>query len=69
MDPGMRKQWGDAWSHWLKPGGVLVTLMFPVEPAGRDGPPWPVSAELYSENLEPHGKLSIQIQCHGSPLL
>lgn len=56
MDPAMREQWGEAWSHWLKPSGTLVTLMFPMEPEGREGPPWPVSTELYHKHLDPHGK-------------
>ena len=57
MDPQRRSEWADAWSKWVKPGGVLVTLMFPVEPEGREGPPWPVSADLYHEVLDPKGTL------------
>ena len=63
MDPEMRNQWGDAWAHWLKPGGVLVTLMFPVEEEGRQGPPWPVPTDLYHKYLEPHGRPSPHCNC------
>ena len=55
MDPAVRKQWAQTWARWLQPGGQLVTLMFPVEPEGREGPPWPVPLELYQELLPPQG--------------
>lgn len=55
MDPTVRKQWAETWAKWLQPGGQLVTLMFPVEPEGREGPPWPVPLELYQELLPPQG--------------
>ncbi len=55
MEPAMRKKWAQAWSSWLQPGGELVSLMFPVESEGRDGPPWPVPVELYDATLKPEG--------------
>lgn len=55
MDPSMRQKWAEAWSQWLVPGGELVTLMFPVEPEGREGPPWPVPLQLYDDTLSPAG--------------
>lgn len=66
MDPAVRGEWGRAWSQWLKPGSTLVTLMFPVEPEGREGPPWPVSVDLYLQHLDPHGELTTmwtELQC------
>ena len=57
MDPQRRREWADAWSKWVRPGGVLVTLMFPMEPEGREGPPWPVSAEAYRQVLDNTGTL------------
>lgn len=35
----------------IKPGGVLVTLIFPVssEMDANTGPPWPVTPEMYQE--------------------
>ncbi|KAL0054204.1 hypothetical protein WJX82_005368 [Trebouxia sp. C0006] len=55
MEPAMRKKWAQAWSSWLQPGGELITLMFPVESEGREGPPWPVPVELYDNTLKPEG--------------
>lgn len=57
MDPQRRSEWAEAWSKWLRPDGILVTLMFPVEPEGREGPPWPVSAEAYHQVLDKTGIL------------
>lgn len=51
----MRQRWAEAWSQWLAPGGELVTVMFPVEPEGREGPPWPVPLQLYDDTLSPAG--------------
>lgn len=111
LHPSMRPAWAAAWARLLKPGGELVTLMFPLpaapgapalaagggadaaagaEPAAgaapgqeRDGapgggaavaagaaggpgagggggpeqgPPWPLTRELYSELLLPSGE-------------
>ena len=55
MHPATREQWAETWGRWLKPGGELVTLMFPVEPEGREGPPWPVPLQLYDQLLPPQG--------------
>ena len=52
----MRTRWAEAWARWLKPGGELVTLMFPVEEEGRQGPPWPVPVQLYKSVLTPQGR-------------
>ena len=51
----MRQKWAETWFKWLTPGGELVTLMFPVEPEGREGPPWPVPTQLYDNTLKPAG--------------
>lgn len=56
MHPSMRADWANAWARHLKPGGLLVALMFPVEgmeDRDRQGPPWPVWPELYKEYLVP----------------
>ncbi|CAL8462654.1 g2187 [Coccomyxa elongata] len=57
MHPDMRDRWAEAWARQIKPGGELVTLMFPVDASmPRDqGPPFPLTPELYSELLSPHG--------------
>jgi methyl halide transferase len=56
LSPHMRAKWGPAWHRLLRPGGLLVTLIFPVdEDQNRQGPPWPVTPEMYKEALEPYG--------------
>ena len=48
----MRKDWGPSWHRILRPGGLLITLIFPVEDdQDRVGPPWPVTPELYKDLL------------------
>jgi hypothetical protein len=59
LHPDMRQSWAEGWAGALKPGGELVTLLFPVDPAleGVQGPPWPVTPELYRELLSGEGGL------------
>lgn len=54
LHPDMRQKWAQAWAKHLKPGGELVTLIFPVDPAreGVTGPPWAVTPELYTGLLQ-----------------
>ena len=58
LHPSMRKDWATAWGKHLKPGGELITLIFPVDPSreGVEGPPWPVTPELYKDLLVPIGE-------------
>eukprot|EP00877_Chromochloris_zofingiensis_P008226 jgi/Chrzof1/3657/Cz13g04010.t1 len=57
LHPDMRKDWATAWGKHLKPGGELVTLIFPVDPSADAnlGPPWPVTPELYTQLLADSG--------------
>jgi hypothetical protein len=55
LHPDMRKDWGLRWKGLLKPGGLLITLIFPVIDPERQtmtGPPWPVTPEMYTEHLD-----------------
>merc|ERR1739841_115040 len=64
----MRKDWAKAWQSLLRPGGELVTLLFPLPPPGHadpadghvpgpmgDGPPHYLSQRLAASLLEPMG--------------
>ncbi|EFJ41367.1 hypothetical protein VOLCADRAFT_98678 [Volvox carteri f. nagariensis] len=57
MHPGDRQQWAQHWCRHVRSGGVLVTLVFPVNPEAdpEAGPPYPVSPELYTQLLCPQG--------------
>ncbi|CUA76810.1 putative thiol methyltransferase 2 [Rhizoctonia solani] len=49
IPPGLREPWGRRMAEIVKPGGYLITLMFPIDPdrARHDGPPFPVDFEAY----------------------
>ena len=52
----MREDWAKAWARHMKPGGKLITLIFPVEPEPRDGgPPWYVHPDMYTQVLTANG--------------
>lgn len=53
--PEMRPEWAAAWAGHLRPGGILATLVFPVDPEKMGGPPHAVTPEIYKELLEPAG--------------
>jgi len=60
LPPTMRAAWGKRTSELLKPGGLLLTLMYPVdEKLASDpdvpGPPFKVSPAEYEKALCPHG--------------
>jgi hypothetical protein len=56
--PEMRVQWASSWHRILRPGGLLITLIFPVDSEMEmKGPPWPVTPEIYKELLVEKGGL------------
>ena len=63
MQPTMRQNWAAAWARHIRAGGQLVTLMFPVDPKRpRDeGPPFPLTPELYTELLTSHGTSAVLV--------
>jgi hypothetical protein len=65
MQPSMRDDWAAAWAGHIKPGGQLVTLIFPVkaDKPRDEGPPFPVTPELYTQLLTPHGGFSSHLTC------
>ena len=68
LQPHDRKKWAQRYAQLIKPGGQLATLIFPVDPNKdrNEGPPFPVTPELYTELLEPLGTLSTH-DCDASP--
>lgn len=61
IHPDLRSQWTQQMAQLLKPHGKLLTLIFPIFPKdspemlAMDGPPYPVSIEVYKKVLEPLG--------------
>ncbi|KAG9126987.1 hypothetical protein FRC07_001151 [Ceratobasidium sp. 392] len=50
IPPSMRELWGRRMAGAVKPGGHLITLVYPIDPARArdDGPPFPVDLEAYT---------------------
>lgn len=46
ISPEVRKDWGEKMKNIIKPGGSLITAMYPVDDY-EDGPPFAVSVEAY----------------------
>lgn len=58
MHPSQRSAWAAGWARALKPGGLLLALVFPVD-SNMDpnmGPPYPVTPQLYEQLLGPAGE-------------
>ena len=61
IPPSLRAAWGRRMAELLQPGGLLLTLVFPLasDEVAADpqalGPPHPVSVAEYRKALEPHG--------------
>lgn len=51
IPPSLRPDWGRQMTSLLKPGGYLITLVFPIEPYHPGGPPHFVRVEHYTEVL------------------
>lgn len=55
LPPELRQKWAQAWARLIKPGGELVTMIFPVDETLEGGPPYAVKPYLYKDLLEPVG--------------
>ncbi|KAL7282129.1 hypothetical protein ACG7TL_003598 [Trametes sanguinea] len=51
IPPSMRQAWGKQISRLVKPGGYLITLIFPILPYTDAGPPFYVRSEHYEAIL------------------
>lgn len=64
MHPNQRRDWAATWAKLIQPGGILATLIFPVDPS-RDpdvGPPFPLTPDLYRQLLPPAGFEEISVE-------
>lgn len=63
LDPKQRPAWARAMAELIRPGGVLITLMFPLieDPASgppvdrNQGPPFPLTQGIYVKHLQHPG--------------
>ncbi|CAI9108266.1 OLC1v1007830C1 [Oldenlandia corymbosa var. corymbosa] len=60
IEPDLRSSWAVKMRDFLKPGGELMTLMFPVS-NHEGGPPYKVSVADYEDVLHPLGFKAISI--------
>lgn len=51
IPPTRRPEWGQVMNRLVKPGGYLITLVFPLDPKVDYGPPFYVRPEHYVEVL------------------
>eukprot|EP00252_Welwitschia_mirabilis_P001315 TRINITY_DN1119_c0_g1_i3.p1 TRINITY_DN1119_c0_g1~~TRINITY_DN1119_c0_g1_i3.p1 ORF type:complete len:261 (+),score=20.54 TRINITY_DN1119_c0_g1_i3:84-785(+) len=61
MEPKMRPAVAKRFAELLKPGGELLTLMFPLDDH-EGGPPYAVSVEVYEELLRPLGFIPTSVE-------
>ena len=52
IPPSKRPEWGRKMNALVKPGGFLITLIYPLNPFTEEGPPFFVRPEHYVEILE-----------------
>jgi len=55
IHPDMRAEWARKWAGFLRQGGALVAVVFPVDASKEGGPPWAVTPDAYREALVPAG--------------
>ena len=53
----MRNDWSKQMSNLLKPGGILIALIFPIDGERTDGPPFSMSPDLHQQLLSQNFKL------------
>ncbi|KAJ3195652.1 hypothetical protein HK101_011467 [Irineochytrium annulatum] len=53
LTKNLRSDWARAVAAIVRPGGYLITYMFPLKPDSEKGPPYALSVEKYHELLDP----------------
>jgi SAM-dependent methyltransferase len=62
LEPAERGNWGEQMSYLIKKGGMLCTLMFPLD--GRSGgPPYSLTEAIYHDLLDANFKLELSEEC------
>ncbi|KAF8625373.1 hypothetical protein AX15_005414 [Amanita polypyramis BW_CC] len=56
INPSRRLEWGRQMATLIKPGGYLITIVFPIDPKRDVGPPWYVRPDHYDQPLAGHFK-------------
>ncbi|KAH8113360.1 S-adenosyl-L-methionine-dependent methyltransferase [Phellopilus nigrolimitatus] len=68
IPPSLRSDWGRQMSNLARPGGFLITLVYPMDGPREDGPPFSVSVENYADALGHQWNMAInKIPFESSP--
>jgi len=51
IPPALRMDWGKQMAKLIKPGGHLITVVYPIDPYVETGPPYYVRQDHYVEPL------------------
>ncbi|KAN0066540.1 hypothetical protein ACQY0O_000634 [Thecaphora frezii] len=51
LPPSLRTSWAEAYTRLLRPGGILISLVYPIQGDRPGGPPFSVSTQLVRELL------------------
>lgn len=62
LNPSIREMWASKMADLVKPGGELVTLIYPISEDKEDGPPFRVSLEVVRNLLVPVGFEQLQLE-------
>ncbi len=59
ISPDDRERWGEAANRVVRPGGTLVSLVYPACKTLDQGPPWPMSTEDVAAALGPDFEVAV----------
>lgn len=51
LHPSMRRAWASTYARVIRPGGILLALVYPIHGPRTDGPPFSLSPQIYAELL------------------
>lgn len=62
LDPSIRTDWAEKMAKLTAPGGILMTLIYPIISVREGGPPFKVNLALLEELLLPVGFKKLELQ-------
>ena len=68
LDPSIRLLWSKKMSELVKPGGELLTIIFPISVDKEGGPPFRVSLDIVKDLLVPVGFEQMKLELLPSEL-
>ncbi|CAD6891511.1 unnamed protein product [Tilletia controversa] len=64
LPPSWRTRWAETYARIIRPGGILIAVVYPIRPdAGPEGPPFKLAPESYKELLSD----AFELQWEGVP--